>query len=1105
MLNNLGNAYGQLGREADIRKQIEYQEEALRIEEKIYGKIHYNVAATLCNLGDGYRALGKQEDLIMSMKLQLRALKIKEKVLGKYHPGIAKTLDNLGQVYEELGGEENIRKKITLQLRALKIQEKAFGMNHPYVARTLNNIGIAYDSLGGEINIREQIVLQERALRIQEIVLGRDHHEIAKTLCSLGSAYENLGGEVNIIQSIEYRKRALRITESQMDSNHYGLAKILGALGISYGKLGGLENLRTQIELQEKAIKLYGNVENADVARIFSNLGNAYCKYGGEVNIRKSIEYQEKALKIFRRSFSNNHLTVARTLDYQGCAYAMLGGLENLRTQIRLQEEAVKIFEKEGPLHPDRAIALYNLGQAYKKLGGLENLRTQIRLQEEALSILKRTGNDNHPCMIRAVSSTVESCYMFGGVEFGERAVKILRTSFGENDLEVGVSLGKLGHTYFKLGDYKKAIELQIEALKIFNINKDNANIEQAHKGLRRAINEFARCFNLNEEICIRILKICEDKGINFADFYVQQRLVHLFFSEGILELAKESLNIAKVFADQDESCDIRIKRGIYHNLGRVYNVLALQLRNRDRLEESERNVGNARETFKKALSYSTSTENNAGLYVEYANFLLAYHKYREAFAYLQQAIDSHDYESKLGYSAVEKYTIGPFLQRVIDAADNKSIEVIALHYAYYLLILHYDRFIEEHITDLKEKGHYIKSFYEVVSENSEKSSLSLESLYTACAMSAHILLGLSGTETSVNSKEDASSNSELEGILLGSSSLEGQTRGSAKNTAKILGFSWFKGEMPPIEDGYKIVIIDSAEKKLQYPSGIDVVYQDIQEDTKSCADNAFIIAVKARSIGLKVFLYEQENHLVAGVHCLLNQAHKALLQQIDGAKVLYDHTLETRYREAMQVPVLYLGNTDEAIYQSFSRLSHNINNQSIDPGAIVSETKRIIDKIASREDSEQFEEMLGLLLDIQNNAQKHKVEHDSLITSYEETNSFISEGMKVLSNLVSSSSSIVQSYISDLIERLRDIIPKTILEETQIIQAIEHLIEFQGSYIPILPIGRPPHGPNNDPDDWGGNGGDNPYGLNDAAVLLSGNMTNNYNSTSIDWGSNTH
>ena len=163
LLNESGLYLQTLGEFVAARSALE---RALKIDEKVYGKDHPEVAIKVNNLGLVLQDLGKLQE---ARKLYERALKIDEKVYGKDHPSVAIKVNNLGLVLQDLGKLQEARK---LYERALKIDEKVYGKDHPSVAIKVNNLGSLLQDLG---KLQEARKLYERALKIFREVLGEDH------------------------------------------------------------------------------------------------------------------------------------------------------------------------------------------------------------------------------------------------------------------------------------------------------------------------------------------------------------------------------------------------------------------------------------------------------------------------------------------------------------------------------------------------------------------------------------------------------------------------------------------------------------------------------------------------------------------------------------------------------------------------------------------------------------------------------------------------------------------------------------------------------------------------------------------------------------------
>jgi len=153
MLNNLAIAYGSLGQGRD---QMEFLERVLKIEEQHYGKNHWQVAMTLNNLACTLREIGN-----ISAALDY-ARRAKQIFIANFensdHPHI-KNIDELIQQLEKLQ-QPSIEKKATSETKA---QPREFKATATLTDAKTDTIDIA---------------LEERALnyvqRLQQ-VLGTTH------------------------------------------------------------------------------------------------------------------------------------------------------------------------------------------------------------------------------------------------------------------------------------------------------------------------------------------------------------------------------------------------------------------------------------------------------------------------------------------------------------------------------------------------------------------------------------------------------------------------------------------------------------------------------------------------------------------------------------------------------------------------------------------------------------------------------------------------------------------------------------------------------------------------------------------------------------------
>ena len=322
-----------------------------------------------------------------------------------------------------------------------------------------------------------------------------------------------------------------------------------------------------------------------------------------------------------------------------------------------------------------------------------------------------------------------------------------------------------------------------------------------------------------------------------------------------------------------------------------------------------------------------------------------------------------------------------------------------------------------------------------------------------------------------------------LAGNYINKSVLEPLKRESADTMAALFEIAWVK-KVPLAEEGYRVVIIDSdADGKHTYPSGVEVVYLARQGDTASCVDNALYTAIKAKTLKYKAYLFEQDEHLVTVVHYPLAQDLEMLLPRIEAAEIPEDPVMWRRYTELMigkKPSVLYLSNSNKAISQDFFKLLEDIKNSG-DFKEVIARTVVLIEKINSRDDTVEFQDLLEVLVDIQTQAISYQ-DYTSIVTNVTEaidgswSKNFVTSSIEHLLTTLeeySPSSELMFQHMQGLYSYYTALLAQ--LE-------IDYHFDNSGNYYPF------PHG--DGPDDWGN--GDNALPSSDSMTIASSsNQTN--------------
>ncbi|MCE9572340.1 MAG: serine/threonine-protein kinase [Deltaproteobacteria bacterium] len=151
-------------------------EEAVTLDERLYGDGDYRTGGALANLG---LVLMKRGDYVRAEEVLTRATAVDERSLGPRHPALSTPLVNLAGV---LTYQRKHAQAEAIYARALAIDQAALGPDHPYVADGMTNLGGSLLAQGKPDLAQPYF---EKALAIQERALGADHPDVAWTLSAL--------------------------------------------------------------------------------------------------------------------------------------------------------------------------------------------------------------------------------------------------------------------------------------------------------------------------------------------------------------------------------------------------------------------------------------------------------------------------------------------------------------------------------------------------------------------------------------------------------------------------------------------------------------------------------------------------------------------------------------------------------------------------------------------------------------------------------------------------------------------------------------------------------------------------------------------------------
>lgn len=268
-------------------------------------------------------------------------------------------------------------------------------------------------------------------------------------LAYLALSYVNLG---EIQQAISCCKQALEIAEKINDGNIQ--ASVLNTLGLAYQYMG--DNDQATVCFNKSLAFNQDLDDEIATGVVLSNLAtNRFISY----NTRDALDDEVQLLKIATKEETDDLRLLNVAFEVAG--YSSLTRIKTKRA-IGLQKKALKIAQEIGDLRAE-INALCHIGMCYWYLG---EINEAIGYYQKAL---KAAQTNNDKLSESRALSLLGNAYSLRdasqGILYSEQALQIMQQiDFSRGELNCLVDLG---HSYIRLGNAHKAIELLIRAIVI--------------------------------------------------------------------------------------------------------------------------------------------------------------------------------------------------------------------------------------------------------------------------------------------------------------------------------------------------------------------------------------------------------------------------------------------------------------------------------------------------------------------------------------------------------------------------------------------------------------------------------------------------------------
>ncbi|MCB0375760.1 MAG: tetratricopeptide repeat protein, partial [Sinomicrobium sp.] len=188
--------------EGKYDEALEYQRQAISIQETHLPLVHPDLAASYGTISDIYRLLGKDEEALVYCE---KSLKIREGLPGTPESGLATLYGKLAVISHNLRYYETA---LEYHHKALKIWKADLDSGQPLLATAYSNIALTYRVLH---RYRTALNYQQEALFIWETTLDRVHPALAAAYNSIALLYAGLEQHE---KAEEYHQKALKIREN---------------------------------------------------------------------------------------------------------------------------------------------------------------------------------------------------------------------------------------------------------------------------------------------------------------------------------------------------------------------------------------------------------------------------------------------------------------------------------------------------------------------------------------------------------------------------------------------------------------------------------------------------------------------------------------------------------------------------------------------------------------------------------------------------------------------------------------------------------------------------------------------------------------------------
>jgi len=468
----------------------------------------------------------------------------------------------------------DLNKAIELYKEASKINKSLYGEKNYHLVSIKSNLAFIREKNG---DLEKAVKTLNSLKSILTSLFGEKHNKTIKCLFRMSRIYEKLK---DFKTSIEIYRELIRARKQI-----YG--KDDETLGLYCNNMAFLlrENNKNDqaIEFHNKANKIFSvyHYEKFEIlAKSYINTANTY---NNLKNYKEAINFQKKALELYKNHYENHNIEV-----FSEC-YSSLSKLHQKLGQfdeaLHCENQSFIIIKSLYGTENEKSIKkISNLAQINKEL---LNYKAALQFYEEVIEKLRKFDFPQET--IASCMNNMGILYRLSGdlkkaLLFGQDALEIYKTIFGENHLQTAISYNNVGLVLQETKEYKLAIGFYEKALKSFRIFSEyNQNILSSLSNLASTYRK-SKNYPKAIEIYKECLKICQELDSNKGN---KAQLCQIMSQLGAIYYEMGDFNEAREYQSQALDSKINIY-GEYHEETLIsVNMLASVEKRDDKLTKS--------------------------------------------------------------------------------------------------------------------------------------------------------------------------------------------------------------------------------------------------------------------------------------------------------------------------------------------------------------------------------------------------------------------------------------------------------------------------------------------------------------------------------------